>query len=113
MFCYATYIIPWSPVNRFLLFLFIVFVHLGVMVPSSFNSTVCCLVTIFFVKLDLSSIDTWVGCELRIYVLFQNGIMVMFIKMEEPKDFVTWLQVAKVMVLAYTLGGTAESEWCL
>lgn len=33
--------------------------------------------------------------------------------MEEPKDFVTWLQVAKVMVLAYTVGGTAESVWCL
>jgi hypothetical protein len=26
---------------------------------------------------------------------------------------VTWLQVAKVMVLAYTVGGTAESMWCL
>jgi hypothetical protein len=25
--------------------------------------------------------------------------------MEEPKDFVTWLQVAKVMVLAYSAGG--------
>lgn len=38
--------------------------------------------------------------------------MIMFIKMEEPKDFVTWLQVAKVMVLAYTVGGTAENVWC-
>jgi hypothetical protein len=44
---------------------------------------------------------------------FQNGIMIMFIKMEEPKDFVTWLQVAKVMVIAYTVGGTAENAWCL
>ena len=70
------------------------------MVLSSFNSNVCCLVTICYVTLDLSSIDMWVGCELHIYVLFQDGIMIMFIKMEEPKDFVTWLQVAKVMVLA-------------
>ena len=31
--------------------------------------------------------------------------------MEEPKDFVTWLQVAKVMVLAYYVGAT-ESAWC-
>lgn len=38
--------------------------------------------------------------------------MIMFIKMEEPKDFVTWLQVAKVMVLAYTVGGTAEGVCC-
>jgi hypothetical protein len=49
--------------------------------------------------------------ELHTYVLFQDGIMIMFIKMEEPKDFVTWLQVAKVMDLAYTVGGTAESVW--
>lgn len=55
----------------------------------------------------------WVGYELHTYVLFQDGIMIMFIKMEEPKDFVTWLQVAKVMVLAYTVGGTAESVWWL
>jgi len=47
------------------------------------------------------------------YVLFQDGIMIMFIKMEEPKDFVTWLQVAKVMVWAYTVGGTAVCVWCL
>jgi hypothetical protein len=33
----------------------------------------------------------------------------MFIKMEEPKDFVTWLQVAKVMVLAYSVDGTTEN----
>jgi hypothetical protein len=26
---------------------------------------------------------------------------------------VTWLQVAKVMVLAYTVGGTAVCVWCL
>jgi hypothetical protein len=25
----------------------------------------------------------------------------------------TWLQVAKVIVLAYTVVGTAESVWCL
>jgi hypothetical protein len=37
------------------------------------------------------------------YDLFQDGIMIMFIKMEEPKDFVTWLQVAKVIVLAFTV----------
>jgi hypothetical protein len=35
----------------------------------------------------------------------------MFIKMEEPKDFVTWLQVAKVMIVAYFVGGTAENKW--
>jgi hypothetical protein len=34
----------------------------------------------------------------------------MFIQMEEPKDFVTWLQVAKVMILAYFVGGTTENE---
>jgi hypothetical protein len=33
----------------------------------------------------------------------------MFIKMEEPKDFVTWLQVAKVMVLVYCVDSTAEN----
>jgi hypothetical protein len=32
---------------------------------------------------------------------FQDEIIIMFIKMEEPKDFVTWLQVAKLIVLAY------------
>jgi hypothetical protein len=37
---------------------------------------------------------------------FQAEIIIMFIKMEEPKDFVTWLQVAKVMVLAYSASGT-------
>ena len=42
---------------------------------------------------------------------FQDGVVIMFIKMEEPKDFVTWLQVAKVMILAYFVGGTAENEW--
>ena len=31
--------------------------------------------------------------------------------MEEPKDFVTWLQVAKVIMLAYSVGGTIEDEW--
>lgn len=30
---------------------------------------------------------------------FQDDVFLMFIKMEEPKDFVTWLQVAKVGVL--------------
>jgi len=34
----------------------------------------------------------------------------MFIQMEEPKDFVTWLQVAKVMILPYFVGGTTENE---
>jgi hypothetical protein len=29
---------------------------------------------------------------------FQGEIIIMFIKMEEPKDFVTWLQVAKVII---------------
>jgi hypothetical protein len=33
---------------------------------------------------------------------FQAEIITMLIKMEEPKDFVTWLQVAKVMVSAYS-----------
>jgi len=31
-------------------------------------------------------------------VLFQGEVNIMFIKMEEPKDFVTWLQVAKVRI---------------
>jgi hypothetical protein len=35
----------------------------------------------------------------------------MFIKMEEPKDFVTWLQVAKGLIMAYFVGDTAENEW--
>jgi hypothetical protein len=29
---------------------------------------------------------------------FQGEIIIMFIKMDGPKDFVTWLQVAKVIV---------------
>jgi hypothetical protein len=41
--------------------------------------------------------------------LFQAEIIIMFIKMEEPKDFVTWLQVAKVMALPSSVGG----EWSL
>jgi hypothetical protein len=45
------------------------------------------------------------------FIPFQDEIIIMFIKMEEPKDFVTWLQVAKVMVLAYYVGAT-ESAWC-
>jgi hypothetical protein len=44
--------------------------------------------------------------------LFQAEIIVMFIKMEEPKDFVTWLQVAKVMVLAYSATGR-KTMWYL
>jgi len=35
----------------------------------------------------------------------------MFIQMEEPKDFMTWLQVAKVIMLAYFVGGTTENKW--
>jgi hypothetical protein len=34
----------------------------------------------------------------------------MFIQMEEPKDFVTWLQVAKVTILACFVGGTTDNE---
>ena len=36
---------------------------------------------------------------------FQAEITIMFNKMEEPKDFVTRLQVAKVMVSAYSASG--------
>jgi len=40
---------------------------------------------------------------------FQDEIIIMFIQMEEPKDFVTWLQVAKVMILAYFVRVTTEN----
>lgn len=31
--------------------------------------------------------------------------------MEEPKDFITWLQVAKVMVLAYSASGRKRIQY--
>jgi hypothetical protein len=44
--------------------------------------------------------------------IFQAEIIIMFIKMEEPKDFVTWLQLAKVMVLTYS-AGSRKRIWYL
>lgn len=52
-----------------------------------------------FVPEKVVSVCTFAKVDFSLIYLLQGEVFMMFIKMEEPKDFGTWKQVAKVIVL--------------
>lgn len=52
-----------------------------------------------FVPEKVVSVCKFAKVDFSLIYLFQGEVFMMFIKMEEPKDFGTWKQVAKVIFL--------------